>query len=141
MSENWEYQLRIKLGDETAAIARSDLGNETIKPIVDILTKHKATLKSQYDAFVDYVSEAEKRGVEHFPLYKWTKATIDDPAKKAKHVTSFAIYVDGEEVYAKAIADALEAELQPLVGRGAIVGLSKHDTNPANNPQPPAHLR
>lgn len=141
MSDTWEYQLRIKLGDEYANIARTDPGSEAIRPIIDILTKHKATLKSQYDAFAEYVSEAEKRGVEHFPLYKWTKATIDDPAKKAKHSTSFTIYVEGAEVYARTIADAVEADLRPLVDNGAIVSLSKHDTNPANNPQPPAHLR
>nr|WP_036259906.1 hypothetical protein [Methylocapsa aurea] len=140
MSDNWEYQLRIKLGDKYADIARSDPGNEAIRPIVEILIKHNAALKSQYDAFADYVSEAEKQGVEHFPLYKWTKATIEDPAKKAKHIASFAVYVDGSEVYAKAIADALEEDLRPLISRGLVLNLSKHDTNPANNPQPPSHL-
>ena len=36
-----------------------------------------------------------------------------------------------------AAADALEAELEPLVGGNVIVKLHKYDTNPANNPQPP----
>ena len=38
-------------------------------------------------------------------------------------------------------ADALEAELAPLVGGPAVTALAKHDTNPANNPQPPKRYR
>jgi hypothetical protein len=51
-----------------------------------------------------------------------------------------ALYVDGKAVYAKPLADALEAELKPLVG-GMIARLSKHDTNPANSPQIPPQYR
>ena len=51
------------------------------------------------------------------------------------------LYIEGEEVYAKAKADALEADLSPLVGGGLVTRLAKHDTNPANNPQPPARYR
>ena len=47
----------------------------------------------------------------------------------------------GCEVYAKEIADALAADLQPLARSGLITRLSKYDTNPANNPQPPKHPR
>ncbi len=49
---------------------------------------------------------------------------------------SFALYVDDREIYAKEIADALEADLQPLTTSGLITRISKYDTNPANNPQP-----
>jgi hypothetical protein len=49
--------------------------------------------------------------------------------------------VASQEVYAKDLADALESDLQPLVGGGLITKMSKHDTNPANNPQPPAQFR
>jgi hypothetical protein len=98
-------------------------------------------MKCQYDAFMDYVIEAEKNGVEQYPLYRWTKATVDDPAKKAKYLESFTLYVGGDEVYAKEAADALEAELQPLVGGPLIKRITKHDTNPARNPQPPAQYR
>jgi hypothetical protein len=126
MPDEWEYQVRINVGDDYAEILRRDLGDPAVKPV---------------DAFADYVSEAEKQGVEHYPLYKWTKVTIEDPIKKAKHLKSFTFYVEGKEVYAKAEADALEADLLPLVGGGVITKVSKHDTNPANNPQAPAHLR
>jgi hypothetical protein len=67
--------------------------------------------------------------------------TIEDPEKKAKHIKSFTLHVNGNEVYAKEFADALEADLQPLLGGALITRLSKHDTNPASNPQIPEHLR
>jgi hypothetical protein len=94
-------------------------------------------MKCQFDAFADYVSEAEAKGIEHFDLYEWTKKTIEDPAKKAKYTKSFALYVGGEEVYAKNKADALEAELKPMVGGPIVAKIFKYDTDPAHNPQPP----
>jgi hypothetical protein len=36
-----------------------------------------------------------------------TKDTIENPAKEAKYLKSFTIYVQGEEVYAKAKAGRL----------------------------------
>src|SRR5882757_8881185 len=66
MSKPWEYQLRIYLDDELADVARRDPDNPAIKPLADILTKHHATMKCQYDAFADYVGEAERRGTENF---------------------------------------------------------------------------
>jgi len=46
--------------------------------------------------------------------------------------------VDGDEVYEKRKADALEAELKPLVGGPIVTQLHRYDTDPAHNPQPPA---
>ncbi len=140
MTHQWQYQIRIYLGDEFAEVARRNPGDPAIASLTNILTKHHATMKCQFDAFADYVAEAEKLGPENYRLYKWTKATIENPAKKAKHVKSFALYVDGNEVYAKEIADALESDLQPMVGRELITRMSRHSTNPADNPQPPARL-
>ena len=141
MDKQWDYQIRIYLDDELAGVARRDPGDPAIKPLADILAKHHATMKSQNDAFADYVAEAEKQGIEEYPLYAWTKATIEDPVKQAKYIKAFTLYVEGQEVYAKPLADALEADLQPLLGSQVITRLSKHDTNPANNPQPPAQYR
>lgn len=141
MGDEWQYQVRIDLADEMAAVARRDPADPALAPLPDILRRHSATLKSQFDAFAGYVAEAERHGIEKYPLYRWTKATIENPAKKAKYQKSFTLYVDGDEVYAKAKADALEADLQPLVGDGLVTRLAKHDTNPANNPQPPARYR
>jgi len=140
MGEQWDYQIRIELGDELAETARRDPDNPAIQPLADLLAKHRATMKCQFDAFADYVTEAEKQGTKSYPLYAWTKATIENPEKKAKYLKSFTLYVDGKEVYAKPLADALEAELKPLVGGRVITRLSRYDTNPANNPQvPPKH--
>jgi hypothetical protein len=141
MSNQWQYQLRIDLGEEFAELARRDPDDPAIEPLSDILSKHHATMKCQFDAFADYVAEAEIHGSENYPLYEWTKATIEDLAKKAKYLKSFTLYVDGKEVYAEDNADALESDLQPLVGGKLVTRMSKHDTNPANNPQPPARYR
>jgi len=141
MSSQWQYQIRVDLADAFAEKARHDPHDPAIKPISDILTAHGATLRSQFDAFADYVAEAERNGTGNYPLYAWTKATIERPDKKAKYVKSFTLYVNGEEVYGQEAADALEAALRPLLGGGLITRLSRHDTNPANNPQPPAQFR
>jgi hypothetical protein len=141
MSEQWQYQVRIDLTDEIAEVARRDPGDPALAPLPDILRRHNAILKSQYDAFAGYVAEAEREGIDKYPLYHWTKAAIENPAKKAKYQKSFTLYVDGDEVYARDKADALQADLQPLVGGALVTRLAKHDTNPANNPQPPARYR
>ena len=141
MIDQWEYQIRIYLSDEFAEVARRDPDDPAIKLLADVLSEHHATMKCQFDAFAGYVAEAEKQGAENYPLYEWTKATIEDPAKKAKYTKSFTLYVDGSEVYARQKADALELDIQPLVGGKLVTGMSKHDTNPANSPQPPARYR
>src|SRR5262245_57512154 len=111
MSDRWDYQIRIHLADAFAETARCAPDDPAIKPVTDILARHSATMTCQFDAFADYVAEAETNGAENYPLYTWTKATIEDPTKRAKHLTSFAIHVDGREVYAKEIADAIESDL------------------------------
>ncbi|HMK90810.1 MAG TPA: hypothetical protein VK446_14410 [Methylocystis sp.] len=141
MSPDWQYQLRVNLSEAAAALARQNPFDEKLAPLPQILARHGATLKNQYAAFADYCAEAERNGVEAYPLYRWTKSVVEDPAKQAKYALVFTLYVDGEEVYAKGRADALEADLQPLVGGGTITTLARHDTNPASNPQPPAGLR
>lgn len=141
MSTEWQYQLRIDLADEAAAKARRDPRDPALQPLARILAAHDAALKCQYDAFADYVAAAEREGIEQYPLYAWTKATIEQPEKRAKYSKSFTLYVGGREVYDRAAADALEAALKPLVGAGLVTRLAKHDTNPANNPQPPERFR
>jgi hypothetical protein len=141
MSEHWQYQIRVYLNDDLADVARSDRSNPALRPLTDILNRHHATLVSQLDAFENYVVEAEKEGSENFPLYNWTKATVEDPAKRAKHIKTFALRVSGNEVYREEVADALEADLRPLVGGALVTGMSRHDTNPANNLQVPPKYR
>ena len=137
MSAQWKYQIRIDLDGEVAEAARFDPGSQNLKWLSSVLAKHRAKLRCQFDLFAEYVAEAERMGTEDYHLYEWTKATIEDPIKKAKYVESFSLYVDDQEVYAKEIADALETDLMPLVNSALIKRLSRHDSNPANNPQPP----
>jgi hypothetical protein len=99
MGDQWRYQVRTDLADELAEMARRDPDQPALAPLPDILHKHHATLKCQFDAFADYVADAEREGGEHYPLYKWTKTTIENPAKKAKNFKSFTLYVDRNEVY------------------------------------------
>jgi hypothetical protein len=139
MSSQWQYQIRFDLTDQSQAEAlRRKHPDPSLKPLTDILTQHQAAAKCQFDAFADYVAAAEAEGIDKYPLHAWTKATIENPAKKEKYLKSFTVYVEDQEVYSKQIADALEADLQPLAACGLITRLAKYDTNPANSPQPPA---
>jgi hypothetical protein len=70
-----------------------------------------------------------------------SEATIENPEKKAKYLKPFTLYIDCDAVYANALADTLERDLQSLVDGKLITRLSRHDTNPANNPQPPPRYR
>jgi hypothetical protein len=140
LSDDLKFQLRLTLHDEFAQAARNDPTNSSISALSEILRRHDAVMKCQFDAFADYVSEAEVNGVDNFPLYEWTKKTIEDLAKKAKYTKSFALYVGGEEVYEKDKADALEAELKALVGGPIVAQMFKYDTDPAHNPQPPRQI-
>ncbi len=140
MSVEWQHQLRIYLPEEVAKIARTDAKAPALKRLTDVLAAHRATLVNQLDAFEAYVAEAEREGLDKYPLYKWTKATLEDPAKRLKHIKAFAVRVEDREVYSEQEADFLDAALRPLVGGGLIAALSRHDTDPANNlPIPPEH--
>ena len=141
MAQEWRYQIRLELADASARMARLEPANPALDPLARVLRKHGATLQCQFDAFAAYVAEAERLGTEKFPLYAWTRATIENPVKEAKYVKSFALHVEGDAIYAREKADALEAALRPLVGGPIVASMSKHDSNPANNPQPPRRFR
>jgi hypothetical protein len=138
MNATLQFQLRLTVSPELADALRTDSACTARTALQDILRRHNATLKCQFDAFADYVSEAERLGTEHYPLYQWTRQTIENPEKKAKYLQSFTVYVNGDEVYEKNVADAMEAQLLKLVDANGITRVSRFDTNPANNPQPPA---
>ena len=141
VADEWLYQLRIDLADDAASAARAGADHAGLAPLRTILAAHDAALVCQYDAFAGYCAEAERNGIERYPLYAWTKAVIADPVKQAKYRQSFSLHVGGEEVYAKEKAEALEAALGPLVGKGVVTRLAKHDTDPANSPQMPEKYR
>jgi hypothetical protein len=134
----WQYQVRFDVGDAGLAGAlRHGRRDPALVALTAVLSRHRASPKCQFDAFADYVAAAERDGVEQYPLHAWTKATIENPAKKQKYLQSFTLYVEDQEVYGKEIADALEQDLQPFAAGGLITRIAKYDSNPANNPQPP----
>ena len=94
-------------------------------------------LMSQYDGFMGYITEAEKYGIDNYPLYYWTRDCLKDNSKIEKYKNSYTIYINKESVYLKEEADSLEKQLEILVDGSYIIRISKHDTNPKNNPQPP----
>jgi hypothetical protein len=141
MSAAWRFQIRIYLDPELAELARGDMDAPALRPLADVLRAHRAALKSQYDAFAEYVAEAEANDVANYPLYRWTRVTLDDPEKSPRHRTAFTLRIDGQEVYAQPEADAIEAALQPLLADGLLTRISRHDTNPANNMPVPEQFR
>jgi hypothetical protein len=82
---------------------------------IDLPSRFPQDFDTHAIIFEENVAAAEERGVESYPLYHWTKATIENPAKKEKYLKSFTLYVDGQEVYAKEIADASEADFPAQV--------------------------
>src|SRR5262249_46613866 len=82
MSGDLKSQLRLTLSEEFSQVARNDPEKPSISPLTDIFSRHDAVMKCQFDAFAGYVSEAEANGIENYPLYEWTKKTVDDPAKR-----------------------------------------------------------
>lgn len=138
MTNEWLYQLRLDVSDALASSLRGDAAASAHPALHAVLQQYGATLVCQFDAFAGYVREAEQHGPDGYPLYRWTRATVEDPEKRARYLRSFTVYVGGEQVYGREIADALEAQLRALAEPRAILSISKFDTNPANSPQPPA---
>ena len=137
MSEDWLYQIRIKVNDEMSSNLRKNKPSGLARQIKSLARKHGTTLVCTYDAFADYCREAESNSVEDYPLYAWTKQTIENPEKKQKHLKSFAFYRNDDQVYEKALAETIYSELLPLADNGTIDEVKLIDSNPANNPQPP----
>ena len=137
MSEDWLYQIRIRVNDEMSSNLRKNKPSGLARQIRSLARKHGTTIVCTYDAFVDYCREAESNSVEDYPLYAWTKQTIENPEKKQKHLKSFAFYRNNDQVYERALAETIYSELLPLADNGTIDEVKLIDSNPANNPQPP----
>ena len=140
MTDQWKHQLRVYLDDATAERAFRDGDDPALQPLEAVLHKHDASMISQWQAFTDYVAETEAAGTET-PLSKWTKATLADPAMRDTHLGAFALRIGGAEVYSREAADALEADLRPLVGGGLVTQMTRHDTDPAKNIPVPQQYR
>ena len=130
------YQIRIDVVEDFA-IQISTTKNFVFNSKIDfILKKYKAELVCQFNAFEGFVLECERSGNINNPLYKWTKDTILDEVKKKKYLCSFTVYVEGNQIYKKDIADILEREFM-LLNSDKIKKINKFNSDPKNNPQPP----
>ncbi len=136
-NEQWLYQVRIRVNQEISEKLRKKEKKGTSKEIFNIAKEFSTTPVCTFDAFYEYCKEAEELGIEKYPLYHWTKKTIEDPKKKIKHSKSFAFYTSNDQVYEKSLAQALYNKLKPLLDQGFIEELRLIDSNPKNNPQPP----
>ena len=132
----WFYQIRIFVTSDLSADLRSFQYSAAAKAIIKVATDNSMEPICTYDAFKSYCDEAEQNGLHEFPLYHWTKSTIEDPVKVQKHQKSFAFYLGNEQVYSKAAAEKLYDELASLKLEN-ILDIKLIDSNPANNPQPP----
>ena len=112
VSDALQYQLRVYLVDELIETARFNPNDPALRQLSQILQKHSASMKCQFDAFAEYVAEAERQGTAQYPLYEWTRATIEDPEKKKKHLRSFSLHVNGREVYSSDEADGVRGRFR-----------------------------
>ena len=137
---DWLYQIRIKVSDKLSEDLRGANELELSKAITKIATDNRSRLVCTFDAFAEYCEEAEREGIEQYELYHWTKSTIDNPEKKAKHLKSFAFYEGNNQVYSKELACKIEQRLKDLENDHNIIEINLIDSNPANNPQPPKRV-
>ena len=130
------YQIRLDVTEDIAQEVRNKNYYKLNEYIDAILLKVDAELICQFDAFNNFVIECEKENNTNNALYKWTKDTIENSLKKKKYLKSFTVYVNGEQLYKKKTADYLESEIKKL-NEKKILKISKYNSDPKNNPQPP----
>ena len=138
MTEKWLFQVRLYFSSDFTKTFNSDKNSNEKEKLITVLNKHNAELLSQFDGFMGYVLEAEKNGIDNYPLYQWTKDSLTRKDKIEKYHNSYTVYINSEEVYSENLANNIENDLLELVDKETVLRISKHDTNPKNNPQPPS---
>ena len=138
MTEKWLFQVRLYFSSDFTKTFNSDKNSEKKEKLITVLNKHNAELLSQFDGFMGYVLEAEKNGIDNYPLYQWIKDSLARKDKIEKYHNSYTVYINSEEVYSENLANNIENDLLELVDKETVLRISKHDTNPKNNPQPPS---
>ena len=92
------YQLRIDFNKTVADDIRTLGILQKLPKLGNVLLKHNAILICQYDAFKGFVDECEQNNNIDFPLYKWTKDTINQKKKKEKYLKFFTIYIEDNQL-------------------------------------------
>ena len=129
-------QLRIKVSPELSEGLRGGNIEGHAGKLLAMLRLNNARAACVFDEFCGYCLEAEKNGIDQYPLYEWTKTVIEDSKKKRKHLLSFSIYIDGRAVYSEVKAEQVKIELEKLA-RELLFEVTVIDTDPRKNPQPP----
>ena len=136
---DWQYQVRIRTSDRLSQTLRCGGSSNLADKLTAISHSHGMTIVNTYDAFKKYCEEAEENGVDKYSLYHWTKSTIEDSEKKAKHLKGFAFYKgEADQIYEKDLAESLVASLEEIGISEDLIEIKLIDSNPANNPQPPS---
>ena len=136
---DWKYQVRILTSERLSQSLRSGGTSILTDRLRAVSSAHGMTIVNTYDAFKEYCDEAEENGIDKYSLYHWTKSTIEDPKKKAKHLKGFAFYKGGvDQIYERESAEALIANLEEIGIGEDLIEIKLIDSNPANNPQPPS---
>ncbi len=135
MSEQ-PYQVRIFLREEFANAVNADKSPDEIKPLMDILARHDATIDhNQFDEFSKFVKWAEANvDTAPFPdedkrqqaknLLNLTKNSLANEEKASYFRREFTLSIGGKSQFSGPEADALIADLQGL-GDGAIITSGK----------------
>jgi hypothetical protein len=135
MSEQ-PYQVRIFLKQEFAEAVNAGRQPEEIKPLMDILGRHNASIDhNQFEEFSKFVKWAEANIDTHqFPdedkkqqtknLLTLTKNSLANEEKVSYFRREFTLNVGGKSQFSGPEADALIADLQSL-GDGAIITSGK----------------
>ena len=136
---DWQYQVRIRTSERLSQTLRSEDTSSLADRLRAISQSHGMTIVNTFDAFKEYCDEAEGNGIEKYSLYHWTKSTIEDPEKKAKHLKGFAFYKgEADQIYEKELALSLVSSLEEVGISEDLLEIKLIDSNPANNPQPPS---
>ena len=89
MTEKWLFQVRLYFSSDFTKTFNSDKNSEKKEKLITVLNKHNAELLSQFDGFMGYVLEAEKNGIDNYPLYQWTKDSLARKDKIEKYNNSY----------------------------------------------------
>lgn len=131
MSEQ-PYQVRIFLKKEFAEAVSRDAAPAEVRPLMDILAKHDATIDhNQFDEFTKFVNWAEANlDKTPFPdpdkqqmmknLLALTKGSLANEEKVSYFKREFTLSIKGKSQFSGAEADALIEDLKTL-GDGPII--------------------
>ena len=98
MTEKWLFQVRLYFSSDFTKTFNSDKNSKKKEKLITVLNKHNAELLSQFDGFMGYVLEAEKNGIDNYPLYHWTSVRVD-----YKKPSEWVGYLDSGEFYEKTL--------------------------------------